>query len=72
MTAHQFLGLDCELHRHTFVRSHLLTLEVIPSFLSGNGSGNAKKAAVVSTKSALENGILHIDTAQSMSTIDDC
>lgn len=37
---------------------------------SGNGSGNAKKAALESTKSALENGILHLDTAQCESCSD--
>lgn len=39
-----------------------------PADSSGNGSGNAKKTAVASTKSALENGITHLDTAQIYNT----
>ncbi|KAK9894212.1 conjugated polyketone reductase C1 [Cystobasidium minutum MCA 4210] len=36
----------------------------IPWLGFGNGSGNAKKAALISTKAALENSLYHIDTAQ--------
>ena len=37
----------------------------IPWLAWGNGTGNAKKEALVAGKQALEAGINHIDTAQS-------